>query len=236
MMKMLLVNINDYYGNHLNRLHNIYLLSFMSTSTLSILIVEKSGTLKSVSIKDEADLYKKCGFKKCDGFERQTEWNVKLNGERYFVSLFAKTDGKAGSENKYDFPPPVDTKLFFGNCALVAMDSTKKHINLSDELWSKIYEKLFGGFEDLTTTLAEDDNEEDELDKVPDSKKTKNGGYLKDGFVVDDDEEETGAGEISDEDVDGSDNFESTETTSDDNVADDSCDVGSELSEESYIE
>jgi hypothetical protein len=207
----------------------------MSTSILTILIVEKSGTLKSVSIKgyNEADLYKKCGFKKSDGFERQTEWNVKLSGERYFVSLFAKTDGKAGSENKYDFPPPVDSKLFFGNCALIAIDSTKKQVDLSEDLWNKIYEKLFGGFEDLTTTLAEDDNEEDELDKVSDSKKTKNGGYLKDGFVVDDDEEVSCVGEISDEDVNGSDNFESTETTtSDDNVADD----GSELSEESYIE
>lgn len=214
----------------------------MSTSTLTILIVEKSGTLKSVSIKEkdynESDLYKKCGFKKADGFEKQTEWSVKLNGERYFVSLFAKTDGKAGSENKYDFPPPVDTKLFFGNCALVAINSEKKHTNLTVELWEKIYEKLFGGFEDLTTTVAEDDNEEDELDKIPDSKKTKNGGYLKDGFVVDDDEEDVE--ERSDDGVEGSDNFDSTETTSDDNEnengTDDACDVGSELSEESYIE
>lgn len=188
---------------------------------MSALIVEKSGTLKSVSVKEEGELYKKCGFKKAEGFDKQTEWNVKLNGERYFVSLFAKTDGKAGSENKYDFPPPVDTKLFFGNCALVATDGAKKSITLTVELWTKLYEKLFGGFEDLSMALMDDDNEEDELDNVSDSKKTKNGGYLKDGFVVDDDVE-------SDENMDI--------TITSDDITDDTCDAGSELSEESYIE
>ena len=48
----------------------------------------------------------------------------------------------------------------------------------------KIYEKLFGGFEDLAATAIEDENEEDELANVPKEKKTKQ-GYLKDGFVVD---------------------------------------------------
>lgn len=203
-------------------------------STLTILIVEKSGTLKNVSMKENVDfLYKKCGFKKEEGFEKQTEWNVKLNGERYFVSLFAKTDGKAGSENKYDFPPPVDTKLFFGNCALMATDGAKKHVALTVELWNKIYEKLFGGFEDLSMAIIDDENEEDELDNVPDSKKTKNGGYLKDGFVVDDDEEVEEERSNESEDV-----SERTETTVDDNenASDDACDGGSELSEESYIE
>ncbi len=200
-------------------------------STLNILIVEKTGTLKCVSIKAEADLYKKCGFKKAEGFEKQTEWNVKLNGERYYVSLFAKTDGKAGSENKYDFPPPVDKVLFFGNCALVAMDNAKKNMNLSVELWEKIYEKLFGGFETLT---ADDDNEEDELDNISDSKKTKNTGYLKDGFVVDDDDDV----ENENDDINSSDNNETTETSDcNDETEDNLCDeVGSELSEESYIE
>ena len=51
--------------------------------------------------------------------------------------------------------------------------------------WEKVYEYLFGGFEDLAATAAEDENEEDELEHIPDSQKTKE-GYLKDGFVVDD--------------------------------------------------
>ena len=169
---------------------------------ISVIIVDKSASLKSLTIKDykEDELYKKCGFKKADGFVKQTEWGVKIDGKKYIVAVFAKTEGKANSENKYDFPPPVDTVLFFGSCALVC--SVKKDetawvlTSLSLELWEKMYEKLFGGFEDLAATCAEDEEEEDELENIPASKKTKQ-GYLKDGFVVDsessDDKEEYGS-------------------------------------------
>ena len=88
-------------------------------------------------------------------------------------------------KNKYDFPPPIDTKLFYGSCAVVAQlkkdNGSKLYTNLSVELWNKIYEKLFGGFEDLAATAKEDEEEEDELANVPKEKKTKD-GYLKDGF------------------------------------------------------
>ena len=82
-----------------------------------IVIVDKSGTLKSLNVKDfkEEELYKKCGFKKAEGFGKQTDWLVKISGQgKYGVSVFAKTEGKANTENKYDFPPPIDKKLFFG--------------------------------------------------------------------------------------------------------------------------
>jgi hypothetical protein len=54
--------------------------------------------------------------------------------------------------------------------------------------WTVLYEALFGGFEDLSATAVEDANEVDELDGIPEEAKTDN-GYLKDGFVVEDDEE-----------------------------------------------
>lgn len=208
---------------------------------LNIIIVEKGGSLKPLAIKDykEEELYKKCGFKKAEDFVKQTEWSIKFEGKRYTISVYAKTDGKANSENKYDFPPPIDTKLFFGNCAIVArlrMDDGKQVLaDLTVPLWLKIYEKLFGGFEDLSKTAAEDENEEDELENVPKEKKTKQ-GYLKDGFVVDsgeDDEEYSGSG-TDDEDDEEDDETESSLTKEDpdgDLVIDD---IGSELSNESY--
>jgi hypothetical protein len=55
--------------------------------------------------------------------------------------------------------------------------------NLLLDLWTKIYEKLFGGFENLALTTVDDEEEEDELDPKPASK-NKKGGYLKDKFVV----------------------------------------------------
>jgi hypothetical protein len=210
----------------------------MEASPLNIIIVEKNAVLKMLSIKDfkEEELFKKCGFKKADDFAKQTQWNIKLNGAKYVVDVYAKTEGRANSENKYDFPPPIDTKLFFGNSAIIAKkqdlsDEGKfKYTNLSLDLWEKIYEKLFGGFEDLTMTAIEDENEIDELENIPKEKKTKN-GYLKDGFVVDssdteededvtdDDEEEDCDDEDDSDEVDGEEELEL---------------IGSELSEEEY--
>jgi hypothetical protein len=208
---------------------------------LNIIIVEKSGILKVLSIKDykEEELYKKCGFKKKEDFIKQNEWIVKYDNKKYFIEVYAKKNGRANSENKYDFPPPIDSTLFFGNCAILAFikkeDNTNLYVDLSLELWKKIYEKLFGGFEDLSTTAIEDENEEDELDKIPKEKKTKQ-GYLKDGFVVDSsDGDEDISDSNDDDDDDDDDNDNSSEEILEDN---DDCDViidlGSELSEDSY--
>jgi hypothetical protein len=205
---------------------------------LNIILVERTGTLKMLAIKDfkEEELFKKCGFKKADDFLKQTEWTSKYDGKKYCIQVFAKDEGRANSENKYDFPPPIDNKLFYGCCAIVAhiknADGSKLYTNLSLPMWEKMYEKLFGGFEDLGATAADDDNEEDELENVPKNKKTKN-GYLKDGFVVDssdaDESESVSSSETEDD--------ESEETASEEDEKDTDVvieDIGSELSEESY--
>jgi hypothetical protein len=195
------------------------------SKALTIVIVEKSGDLKSTTIKDfkEEDLFKKCGFKKGDDFVKQNDWTVRTGGKKYVISVYAKTDGRANSENKYDFPPPIDSTLFFGSCAIVAKDETAAYTDLSVDLWNKIYEKLFGGFEDLAATALEDENEEDELANVPKEMKTKD-GYLKDGFVVSDEDEEEDQEEF----------VSSNEDEEQDDDEDEQLDEGDELMEESY--
>ena len=204
---------------------------------LTIIIVERVGTLKSLAIKDFKleELYKKCGFKKGDDFVKHVEWNAKYEGVKYFIELYGKTDGRANSENKYDFPPPVDNTLFFGSCALLAYlkteDGSKSYTDLSLPLWKKVYEKLFGGFEDLAATAAEDELEEDELANVPKEKKTKQ-GYLKDGFVVDSSDTDESEEKVSEEDTEEEeDDLEESTEQEDELVIED---LGSELSEEEY--
>jgi len=207
------------------------------TQSLTIIIVDKSASLKTLTVKDykEEELYKKCGFKKADDFTLQVEWPVKLDGQKYSIAMFGKLNGKANMENKYDFPPPIDKELYFGSCALVGMirdDSNNKSlINLTIELWNKIYEKMFGGFEDLALTCVEDDEEEDELENIPKHMKTKKGGYLKDGFVVDSSDTE----EIIDSEED--ENDEEEESSDETSEAEEELvleDLGFELSEEAY--
>jgi hypothetical protein len=202
--------------------------------SLSIVIVEKTGQLKSLTVKDfkEEELYKKCGFKKAEDFVVQTEWKMKTNGNKYLIRVYGKTEGRANNENKYDFPPPIDSTLFFGSSAIIAQIKNAEdqwcYTHLPLDLWEKMYEKLFGGFEDLAATAAEDEEEEDELANVPKEKKTKD-GYLKDDFVVSDES-------IEDEDEEEEDDEEDEDEDADDEAEDDLEleDIGSELSEEEY--
>jgi hypothetical protein len=203
---------------------------------LDIIIVEKLGKLKQLSIKDfkEEELFKKCGFKKKEDFIKHHEWKIKMENNRYLISVYAKSVGRATNENKYDFPPPIDNILFFGNCAILAKlkgENESKYVNLSLELWKKIYEKLFGGFEDLALTAKEDEEEIDELENIPSEKKTKN-GYLKDGFVVDSSDTEEDYYSSSEEDE--SDCIKKKEEQNEEDDVYDIEDIGSELSEESY--
>ena len=208
---------------------------------LNIIVVETNGNLKKTLFKkfNEETLYKKCNLKKPDGFEQKTKWAVTIESEKYTVFLYAKEKGRANNENKYDFPPPVDNILFFGNCILFAKDSDNDYTDLSIELWNKIYEKLFGGFENLDATAQDDEDEEDELENIPTEMKTKETGYLKDDFVVDDDDEPDEEAEDDDEEDDEEeswdDNEENEENDEDDDGDDEMFDeLGSELSVECY--
>lgn len=138
----------------------------------AVIIIEANGTLKEQNARSVADTCAKAGT-------LQTQWTPTIGTKTYDISLYGKTTGRAGNENKYELPPPVDSVLYFGKCVIANTDGT----NLKMSEWTAIYDHLFGGFEDLGTD--EDDDEEDD----PTENITKT-GYAKDGFVVDDDEEE----------------------------------------------
>jgi hypothetical protein len=164
----------------------------------AIIIVEKLGSIKQVNFKnyDENELYKKAGFKTAEGFKCHTSWTIDMDSKKYTISVYGKTIGKANQENKYEFPPPIDNTLFFGNCVVVKKleSNSNEVVDLSESAWNEIYEKLYGGFEDL----GDEDSEEEEDDEDDDIPRTKT-GYAKDGFVVDDDED---VDDEDDEDVD----------------------------------
>ena len=157
----------------------------------SVIVVDKGGVVKETTVKlnnkdNITNRYSPKSKLGKSGYNKKATWNVKINGVNNMIELWATDKGRAGSENKYDFPPPVDTTLYFGNCLLLKVENDGSDvIQLTKEEWEKIYEKLFGGFEDL----GSEEPSEDELEKVPEEMKTK-AGYLKDGFVVADDDEE----------------------------------------------
>jgi hypothetical protein len=151
----------------------------------SLILIEKTGKLKSIKMDglDIPDLCKKCGFKNINGFSHAHTWAVSFNEIEYKLCLYGKTEGRANSENKYEFPPPMDNTLFFGSCVVINMENDVAS-DMSVKEFEDIMEHLYGGFEDVDSE-EETESEDDDLG-LP---KTKD-GYVKDDFIVDSDEED----------------------------------------------
>ena len=151
----------------------------------AIVIIDSKGNARSSSLKEGAidTVYKRCGFRRSDGFTLRHTWEALTPGS--LIGVYARDYGKPGNENKYDLPPPVDNILFYGSIALIQTTTDGAVQALSVTEWRRNYDHLFAGFDDIDATAEDDENEPDELAAVPASSKTKQ-GYLKDGWIVDD--------------------------------------------------
>ena len=115
--------------------------------------------------------------------------------EEYTLTLFGYTTGKAGTENKHDLPPPLES-IYFSDILLIAStheSSWKSPVVFTQEQYEKFYQKAFGGFESI------DEDEEDENENVEEDeevleedtpKKKEEEGVQEDDEVEEDVEEE----------------------------------------------
>ena len=163
----------------------------------SFIIVEKTGSLKNAKTTDLVDLYKKCGFKTNEGFSLAHAWSVEFNDTEYKMEVYGKITGRANTENKYEFPPPIDNVLFFGNCAAVLYVNNKM-TDMGTQEFKDIMEHLYGGYSDIGDSDEDEDEEDENILGLP---KTKD-GYVKDDFVVSSDaEDEDDAGSDEEEEI-----------------------------------
>jgi hypothetical protein len=166
-----------------------------------IVVIDKMGAVKETNIKEykESDLFKKAGFKSVEGFVLQHIWqnsdsapksalNPAPNSEE--IAVYAKKNGKAGQENKYEFPPPIDSVLFFGSCVLIKIQNGAV-VDFRLTEWNRIYDKLMGGFEDLGSVDDEEEDEDAEAEELlANGAKLGKEGYILDDFIVEDEREE----------------------------------------------
>ena len=137
---------------------------FKYTNILQIMyiLIDRKGKLTEIKDVDVNEY----GKRKCI-------W--KINEKTIY--LYGRTKQKESTKVvKYDFPPPVDNKIFYGQCLLVDSENQLTIIE-----WEKIYEELMGGFEDINSDSDESTNENTVLPMTKE-------GYVKDGFVVSDSE------------------------------------------------
>jgi len=144
--------------------------------SLSIVLVQKNGDCSNLTIKafNAAELYKKCGYKTENDFTIQATYELTHEVEhdetqtiQYMV--YGKSTGRAGSENKYEFPPlkgsNIDSRLLFGTCAIVAINQTlNQYAHLTVDGWTTVYDQLHGGFDDLDGSDASVVSEEDDVE------------------------------------------------------------------------
>jgi len=204
-----------------------------------LLVVDKTGQIKesktTTTVSDLHNLAKKAGYKTADNFELVHSWKVSLFDENYKIGLYGKTTGRANQENKYEFPPPVDNVLFFGSCILVRInldDSTLMDLSINE--WDNIYEYLYGGFEELYEDTEDDVDEDTVEDECP---RTKQGGYKKDGFVVDEDDDDDDDDDAMDSDDDHEENevILHTKKTTPSSLLSMYYNCDNELTEEEYV-
>ena len=61
------------------------------------LVILKNGDIKETNIKSTEidELYKKCNFRKSEGFDQQCEWNVKINKISHNIRVYGRKTGKS---------------------------------------------------------------------------------------------------------------------------------------------
>lgn len=79
------------------------------------------------------------------------------------VHLYAYKNGKAGTENKHELPPPYDTTLLFGEAVLFGIRANKL-VGFGTAEYTKFYNEIMGGFDDIGSEDSDTDIEDVEED------------------------------------------------------------------------
>jgi hypothetical protein len=87
----------------------------MTSSTFSLLVLEKSGTLHEKNVKGLDRLYSLCNYRSEEGFESLHSWT---NAQTIY-QLYGKRKGKNNYENKCVLPQPIHQEQFYGNLCIV---------------------------------------------------------------------------------------------------------------------
>jgi hypothetical protein len=152
----------------------------MTSTGVSYLVIRVNG---KVRCDNDVENYKAIVNKK-----RMThEWKI----QKYKLRVYAEKSGKYNQVNKYEFPPPIDRVLLYGDVHIFGFQKVGTDyvpVELTPDIWKLFCDHTFQ-FESLRHSESADEQEIDELSLVPTNMKTKH-GYLKDGFVVDDDDDE----------------------------------------------
>ena len=151
---------------------------------VKIIIAKRDGSLceKKTKSFDESDVYKYGGFKTMKDFGCVHSFELNKARIKYMQKIRAKQIMKINTNSSTN-----DTTLYFGNICILKYDNDGQCVDLDCQEWEKVYEELFGGFEDIGNSDGSSTRSMDS--EIYSDEEYTDEGYLKDGFVVDDNDE-----------------------------------------------
>lgn len=83
---------------------------------MKYIIVSRIGKLNTAEIQSLDEFHKKYKIKIINGYQLFYEWECNVNEEDYKLQLYTKLSGKL--INKYKFPPPLNSHVFYSECLM----------------------------------------------------------------------------------------------------------------------
>ncbi len=136
-------------------------------STVPALLLTQNGEVKSAKITIATD-EQGCQLSDIQKYLKKKTTPVLLGTypwKNQTLHLIGYKDGKAGTENQHELPPPHDKDLYFGDIVLLLAKEKKsfaKPILMKSEEYENFYTQMFEGFDDLDESESDDDDEFDE--------------------------------------------------------------------------
>ena len=128
---------------------------------VQVIIIEKNGEFNYNKITDINDLYKKCGFRKSDGFEIIDTYIDNKNNVMF--ELWGRSIGKENTKNEYIFPRLIE-KNIYGKCAIIAKNN--EYIDLTIEKWNIYCNSLDNNLNDLNNLNNLSEQISDKMDGI----------------------------------------------------------------------
>ena len=140
-----------------------------STSSVQVLLLTQKAEVKAVTLNTAADGTANLAMiqallKKKTAPEMFATYKHKTS----HLYLFGYTEGKAGTENKHELPPPHDSILCFGDIVLLCSKDSKSWstpVPFPMAEYEAFYTRAFGGFEDLGSGDEEEAEEAEEVEE-----------------------------------------------------------------------
>ncbi len=136
------------------------------SQTLYGILLQAKGEVKKCKLADS--LYAPINEEKLMAILKRKQAPSILGTYKYNAMnlyLFGYKEGRAGTENKHELPPPHDESMFFGDILMIASKGSvwnKEMQSFLPDMYETFYEKAFGGFEDIEEESDEEESSDEE--------------------------------------------------------------------------